>query len=93
MQTPTTDNHWLKAANWQEVLEDPDSLPADIRSYLETQNQTADQWLGGETSRQWIIDELKATIRDRDDSVPIWEGEFQYWQRFVEGAEHPDFLR
>lgn len=93
MQTPTTDNHWLKAANWQEVLEDPDSLPADIRSYLETQNQTADQWLGGETSRQWIIDELKATIRDRDDSVPTWEGEFQYWQRFVEGAEHPDFLR
>ena len=93
MQTPTTENHWLKAANWQEVLEDPDSLPADIRSYLETQNQTADRWLGGDTSRQWIIDELKATIRDRDDSVAICEGEFQYWQRFVEGAEHPDFLR
>ena len=93
MQTPTTENHWLKAANWQEVLEDPDSLPADIRSYLETQNQTADRWLGGDTSRQWIIDELKATIRDRDDSVAIYEGEFQYWQRFVEGAEHPDFLR
>ena len=93
MQIPTNDNSWLKASNWQEVLEDPDRLPEDIRHYLETQNRRTEEWLGGTESRKWIIDELKATIRDRDDSVPISDGVFSYWQRFVEGAEHPDFLR
>ena len=93
MQTPTTDNAWLKAENWQEVLEEPESLPSEIRSFLESQNQTSESWLGGPNSRQWIIDELKSTIRDRDDSVPVEDGEYTYWQRFIEGAEHPDFLR
>ena len=57
------------------------------------QNQTAESWLGGPDSRQWITSELKATIRDRDDSVPVEDGDYSYWQRFIEGAEHPDFLR
>ena len=93
MQTPTTDNAWLKADNWREVLEEPESLPPEIRNFLQTQNQTAESWLGGPDSRQWITDELKATIRDRDDSVPVEDGDYSYWQRFTEGAEHPDFLR
>ena len=93
MQTPTTDNAWLRADNWREVLEDPESLPPEIRNFLQSQNQTAESWLGGPDSRQWIIDELKATIRDRDDSVPVKDGDYSYWQRFIEGAEHPDFLR
>ena len=93
MQTPTTDNAWLKADNWREVLEDPGSLPSEIETFLESQNQTTESWLGGQDSRQWIIDELKSTIRDRDDSVPVEDGKYTYWQRFVEDAEHPDFLR
>ncbi len=93
MQTPTTDNAWLRAANWREVLDDPESLPPEIRSFLQSQNETAESWLGGPDSRQWIIDELKAAIRDRDDSVPVEDGNYSYWQRFIEGAEHPDFLR
>ena len=76
MQIPTNDNSWLKASNWQEVLEDPNRLPEDIRHYLETQNRRTEEWLGGTESRKWIIDELKATIRDRDDSVPISDGVF-----------------
>ena len=93
MQTPTTENTWLKADNWQEVLDNPDALSNDIRQYLETQNEAAEDWLGGTNARQWIIDELKSTIRDRDDSVPVEDGAFTYWQRYTEGAEHPDFLR
>ena len=91
MQTPKTDNVWLKADNWQEVLEDPGSLPSEIRDFLEFQNQTTESWLGGQDSRQWSIDELKSSIRDRDDSVPVEDGKYTYWQRFVEQAEHPDF--
>lgn len=93
MQSRNPDTAWLKAENWQSVLEDPETLPEPIRTHLETENTRAEEWLGGPDARAWIIDELKATIRDQDDSVPVIDGSFRYWQRFVAGAEHPDFLR
>ena len=45
MQIPTNDNSWLKASNWQEVLEDPGRLPEDIRRYLEIQNDKTEDGL------------------------------------------------
>ena len=30
--------HWLRAENWQEVMREPDKLAADIRAYLESEN-------------------------------------------------------
>ena len=34
--------HWLRAANWQEVFEAPETLPADIRAYLEATHNLAE---------------------------------------------------
>ena len=36
--TKHDDYKWLKAENWQEVMQDPSLLPADIRAYLEAEN-------------------------------------------------------
>ena len=36
--TVTDDYAWLKDAKWQEVLRDPSILDADIRQYLEAEN-------------------------------------------------------
>ena len=33
------DYKWLKAANWQEVMQHPAKLPKDIRNYLEAENR------------------------------------------------------
>lgn len=93
MQTRNTDTAWLKADNWQSVLDEPETLPEEIRSHLAAENALAEAWLGSAQEREWILDELKATIRDEDQSVPVSEGPFMYWQRFVAGAEHADFLR
>ena len=30
---------WLRAENWQQVMREPHLLPADIREYLEAENQ------------------------------------------------------
>ena len=29
---------WLRADNWQEVMQAPETLPADIREYVEAEN-------------------------------------------------------
>ncbi len=93
MQSKITETEWLKAENWQDVLDDPSTLPPNIRHHLEAENTLAEEWLGGPDARDWILQELKATIRDEDTSVPIEDGPYRYWQRFRAGAEHPDFLR
>ncbi len=40
--TLADDFAWLKAANWQEALREPDKLDPAIRAYLEAENAYAD---------------------------------------------------
>ncbi len=40
--TRTDDYHWLRAENWQQVMQQPDKLPTDIRAYLEAENAFTD---------------------------------------------------
>ena len=93
MQNRNQDSDWLRADNWQAVLDDPKHLPSNILQHLQKENDLTESWLGGTDSRQWILDELKATIRGKDDSVEVQDSGFGYWQRFIQNAEYPDFLR
>ena len=89
----TTSEDWLRAENWQSVLADPETLPAAIRDHLAAENALTEAALGGHSARADLREELKACIRDRDDSVPIDDGPYCYWQRYQAGAEHPDVVR
>ena len=42
----TDDYAWLKDEKWQEVLRDPSILDADIRTYLEAENDYTESLLG-----------------------------------------------
>jgi protease II len=44
--TVVDDYAWLKDPEWQEVLRDPDVLDADIRKYLEAENDYTESLLG-----------------------------------------------
>ena len=37
----TDDYGWLRAENWQQVMREPETLPADIRTYLEPKTPTS----------------------------------------------------
>ncbi|CAH1654096.1 Dipeptidyl aminopeptidase BI [Hyphomicrobiales bacterium] len=89
------DNYdWLRAANWKDVLRDPDTLPADIRAYLEAENAYCRKLLAPTRALQRdIVKEMRGRIKEDDSSVPQPDGPFLYYSRYRKGAEHPLICR
>src|SRR3569832_189210 len=60
---------WLRADNWQEVMQAPELLPGDIRQYIEAENSYFAESF--ETPRAALTDAIYREIRGRikeDDS-------------------------
>jgi oligopeptidase B len=92
--TITDDYAWLKDENWQEVLRDPQVLNADIRKYLEGENDYTESLLGhtGELQKR-LVKEMRGRIKEDDSSVPAPDGPFAYMRKFREGGQHELFGR
>jgi oligopeptidase B len=85
---------WLKAANWQTVMQDPSLLPQDIRHYLEAENAYTERTMAGTKELQEkLFAEMKGRIKEDDSSVPAPDGPYAYYTSFVTGAEHPRYCR
>jgi oligopeptidase B len=92
--TVTDDYAWLKDENWQEVLRDPSILNADIRQYLEAENEYTEAVLGHTTDLQKrLVKEMRGRIKEDDSSVPSPDGPFAYMRKFREGGQHELFGR
>ncbi|HEX9361602.1 MAG TPA: S9 family peptidase, partial [Bradyrhizobium sp.] len=85
---------WLKDKNWQEVLRDPSVLNADIRGYLEAENDYTDSLLGHTAGLQkTLVAEMRGRIKEDDSSVPAPDGPYAYLRKFREGGQHEMFGR
>ena len=92
--TLVDDYAWLKDDNWQEVLRDPTLLDADIRSYLEAENDYTEGLLGHTASLQkTLVAEMRGRIKEDDSSVPAPDGAYAYFRKFREGGQHEMFGR
>jgi oligopeptidase B len=92
--TVVDDYAWLKDADWQEVLRDPDVLNADIRKYLEAENDYTESLLGHTDDLQkTLVAEMRGRIKEDDSSVPSPDGPYAYLRKFREGGEHEMFGR
>jgi oligopeptidase B len=92
--TLTDEFAWLRAANWQEVMRDPDKLAPDIRAYLEAENAYAERALADTLPLQEaLFAEMKGRIKEDDSSVPAPDGLYGYYVRFREGGQHPVVCR
>src|SRR5258705_9784282 len=92
--TVTDDYAWLKDAKWQEVLRDPSILDADIRQYLEAENDYTEGLLGHTSPLQKkLVAEMRGRIKEDDSSVPAPDGPFAYFRKFREGGQHEIFAR
>jgi oligopeptidase B len=93
-RTRTDEYAWMKDDRWQEVLKDPKVLREDVRVHLEAENAYTKGMLAGATAVQdAIFAEMKGRIKEDDSSVPNPDGPWDYYTRFVVGAQHPIYAR
>ncbi|MEM7620274.1 MAG: S9 family peptidase [Pseudomonadota bacterium] len=90
-----TDNYaWLKAENWQNVMQDPTVLDAGIRTYLEDENAYMTSCLAHtEELQEVLFDEMKGRIKEDDSSVPTPDGTYAYYVSYQTGSQYPRFCR
>ncbi len=80
---------WIRAENWREVLQDPDTLPADIRDLLERENGHADAVMAPTLAlQQRLVGEMRGRMEEEEADVPVPDGPFSYYSRYREGGQH-----
>lgn len=94
-ETQLSDEYsWLRAANWKDVLRDPNVLPADIRSHLDAENAYCKRLMAPTRALQReLVKEMRGRIKEDDSSVPQPDGPFLYYSRYRKGGEHPLICR
>ena len=88
------DYAWLRDGNWREVVRDSSQLAPAIRAYLTAENHYADAVqapLAGLRAR--LVAEMKGRIQPQDSGVPMPDGPYAYWRKFVPGGEHVIYVR
>ena len=90
-----TDNYaWLRSEKWQEVMQDPQLLEADIRTYLEAENAYQETVMCPTKELQKrLYSEMRGRIKEDDNSVPMPDGPYLYNKKFVTGGQYPHFTR
>ncbi len=92
--TIVDDYAWLKDKDWQEVLREPSALNADIRLYLEAENDYTESLLGHTAPLQkTLVAEMRGRIKEDDSSVPAPDGPYAYMRKFRDGGQHEMFGR
>ena len=88
------DYAWLRDPNWRDVIQDPSRLAPDIRTYLDAENSYAEAMLAPLSGlRVKLVEEMKERIEPDDSGVPLPDGPYAYWRKYVPGAEHPRIVR
>ncbi|GLQ55019.1 S9 family peptidase [Devosia nitrariae] len=87
--------HWLRADNWQEVMQQPDTLAEDIRAYLEAENGYYEAEFGKPTAalQEAIYKEIRGRMKEDDSGVPTPHGPWAYNSRMLEGKQYPLIVR
>jgi oligopeptidase B len=88
------DYAWLRAKNWQEVIDNPKAVPKAIGAYLKAENAYAAAALAPLASFQkTLIAEMRARIKEDESDPPLKDGEFLYYERYRMGGEYPVLCR
>jgi oligopeptidase B len=87
--------NWMKDDNWQQVMQDPSVLRADIREYLEAENAYTKAELEAplESLKEELFQEMRGRIKEDDSSLPSVDGPYAYLTKFRTGGEYPIIAR
>jgi len=90
----TDDYAWLRAENWQEVMRNPAALAPEIRAYLDAENSWFRAGMADtEALQEQLFAEMRARIKEDDSTVPSPDGPYAYAVRYIEGGQHPLYVR
>ncbi|HTN60991.1 MAG TPA: S9 family peptidase, partial [Devosia sp.] len=86
---------WLRAENWQEVMQAPETLAPDIRAYLDAENSYFEDNFGKPTEalQETSYKEIRGRIKEDDSGIPSNDGPFAYNSRMLEGKQYPLIVR
>jgi oligopeptidase B len=88
------DYAWLRDPNWREVIRKPSVLRREIRAHIEAENRYADAVLAPLAPlRSRLLEEMKGRIEQASSGVPMPDGPYVYWEKYLPGAEHPRIVR
>jgi oligopeptidase B len=87
--------HWLRADNWQEVMQAPETLAPDIRAYIEAENAFfATEFEEPHAAlTEAIYREIRGRIKEDDSGIPTPDGPWAYNSRMEEGKQYPVLVR
>jgi len=92
--TRTDEYAWLRADNWQEVMRNPSALAEDIHAYLDAENAYfAAAMADTDALQETLFKEMRGRIKEDDSSVPSPDGPWAYAVRYIEGGQHPLYVR
>lgn len=79
---------WLKDPKYPEVTD------TEVLDYLKAENAYFDAQMGPHKPLiETVYEELKARLKEDDESVPAKEGAWEYWWKFQPGAQYRDWYR
>jgi oligopeptidase B len=85
---------WMRAENWEEVMNDQSLLPTDIHAQIEAENTYADAMLADAAElRKVLLSEMKNRIKADESSVPLVDGPWAYYSSFAGGMEYARLCR
>ena len=75
-------------------LRDDDRKNPDVIAYLEAENRYLDTMMSGtRTLQEQLFAEMKARIKEKDESVPVFNRGYYYYSRTDEGKEYYKYCR
>ena len=84
----TDEYGWLRTARPEEVLERPELLESAIRAHLEAESRYARRMLApNRPLERQLVSEMRGRMSPRDASVEQPWGEWEYYTRYVPGAQ------
>jgi oligopeptidase B len=88
------DYAWLRDPSWREVIRKPSVLKREIRAHIEAENRYAAAVLAPLAPlRRRLLEEMKGRIQQASSGVPMPDGPYAYWEKYLPGAEHPRVVR
>lgn len=73
-------------------LNDPEN--PDVIAYLNAENEYLSQVMAPvKPLQEKLFEEMKGRIKEQDESVPVKDGEYFYYVKYVEGGEYPIYCR